>query len=79
MARSKTSSAGAIRVGVGGWIFEPWRGVFYPADLTQKLAGQLISVGKDDDIGSRGGALVGSTLCLPGKGRETKSYPQNQA
>jgi uncharacterized protein YecE (DUF72 family) len=27
---------GTIRVGVGGWTFEPWRGVFYPADLTQK-------------------------------------------
>jgi uncharacterized protein YecE (DUF72 family) len=22
-----------IRVGVGGWIFEPWRGVFYPPGL----------------------------------------------
>ena len=28
--------AGAIRVGVGGWTYEPWRGVFYPADLPQK-------------------------------------------
>jgi len=28
--------AGAIRVGVGGWTFEPWRGVFYPDGLTQK-------------------------------------------
>jgi len=27
---------GAIRVGIGGWTFEPWRGTFYPADLTQK-------------------------------------------
>ena len=27
---------GTIRVGVGGWTYEPWRGVFYPADLTQK-------------------------------------------
>ena len=27
---------GAIRVGVGGWTYEPWRGVFYPSDLTQK-------------------------------------------
>lgn len=27
---------GQIRVGVGGWTFEPWRGVFYPKDLTQK-------------------------------------------
>ena len=28
--------AGDIRVGVGGWTFEPWRGVFYPEGLTQK-------------------------------------------
>jgi uncharacterized protein YecE (DUF72 family) len=27
---------GKIRIGVGGWTFEPWRGVFYPEDLTQK-------------------------------------------
>ena len=27
----------AIRVGIGGWIFEPWRGSFYPADLAQRL------------------------------------------
>jgi uncharacterized protein YecE (DUF72 family) len=28
--------AGEIRVGVGGWTFEPWRdGVFYPKDLPQ--------------------------------------------
>ena len=26
----------SIHVGIGGWTFEPWRGVFYPADLTQK-------------------------------------------
>ncbi|MDQ0349019.1 DUF72 domain-containing protein [Ancylobacter vacuolatus] len=25
-----------IRIGVGGWTFEPWRGVFYPEGLTQK-------------------------------------------
>ncbi|HEX8231988.1 MAG TPA: DUF72 domain-containing protein [Caulobacteraceae bacterium] len=28
--------AGRIRVGIGGWIFEPWRGVFYPDGLPQK-------------------------------------------
>jgi uncharacterized protein YecE (DUF72 family) len=28
--------SGAIRVGIGGWTFEPWRGVFYPGDLPQK-------------------------------------------
>jgi len=27
--------AGEIRVGVGGWVFEPWRGVFYPDGLKQ--------------------------------------------
>lgn len=24
---------GTIRVGIGGWTFPPWRGVFYPSDL----------------------------------------------
>ena len=28
--------SGTIRVGIGGWTFAPWRGVFYPAGLTQK-------------------------------------------
>jgi uncharacterized protein YecE (DUF72 family) len=28
--------AGTIRVGIGGWNFEPWRGVFYPEGLSQK-------------------------------------------
>jgi uncharacterized protein YecE (DUF72 family) len=28
-------SEGKIRVGVGGWTFAPWRGVFYPPGLTQ--------------------------------------------
>jgi uncharacterized protein YecE (DUF72 family) len=27
---------GKIRVGIGGWSFEPWRGVFYPVGLRQK-------------------------------------------
>jgi uncharacterized protein YecE (DUF72 family) len=30
------SNAGNIRVGIGGWTFEPWRGTFYPKDLPQK-------------------------------------------
>src|SRR5258708_39594922 len=25
---------GKVYVGVGGWTFEPWRGTFYPKDLT---------------------------------------------
>ena len=28
-----TRQAGIIRVGVGGWTYPPWRGVFYPEDL----------------------------------------------
>ena len=24
-----------IRVGIGGWTYEPWRGVFYPPKLPQ--------------------------------------------
>ena len=35
MARktSKSSAGGAVRVGIGGWNFEPWRGTFYPKGL----------------------------------------------
>ncbi len=28
--------SGRIRVGIGGWTFEPWRGTFYPQGLRQK-------------------------------------------
>src|SRR5215813_8363434 len=27
---------GKIRTGIGGWTYEPWRGVFYPKGLSQK-------------------------------------------
>lgn len=27
---------GIVRVGISGWRYEPWRGVFYPADLRQR-------------------------------------------
>lgn len=27
---------GAIRIGVGGWVYEPWRGSFFPEGLVQK-------------------------------------------
>jgi uncharacterized protein YecE (DUF72 family) len=26
-------SDGTIRIGIGGWTYEPWRGTFYPEDL----------------------------------------------
>ena len=29
------TQAGRIRAGIGGWTFEPWRGVFYPKGLKQ--------------------------------------------
>jgi uncharacterized protein YecE (DUF72 family) len=36
-----------IHVGIGGWTFEPWRGVFYPPGLSQKreleYAGQQLT------------------------------------
>ena len=40
MAKPKQSSksraaSGRIRVGVGGWSYAPWRGVFYPKGLKQ--------------------------------------------
>jgi len=28
--------SGRIRIGVGGWTYEPWRGPFYPDSLVQK-------------------------------------------
>ncbi len=30
------SEQGTIRIGIGGWTYEPWRGPFYPKGLTQK-------------------------------------------
>lgn len=31
--RKHMSTRGTIRAGIGGWTFEPWRGVFYPEKL----------------------------------------------
>jgi uncharacterized protein YecE (DUF72 family) len=41
--------SGQIRIGVGGWTYEPWRGTFYPPKLVQKreleyAAGKLTSI-----------------------------------
>lgn len=30
------SKTGEIRIGIGGWTFEPWRGIFYPEKHPQK-------------------------------------------
>jgi uncharacterized protein YecE (DUF72 family) len=34
--RLQKSTSGAIRVGISGWTYAPWRGTFYPEDLPQK-------------------------------------------
>jgi len=31
------TKSGRIRVGIGGWTYEPWRETFYPHSLAQKL------------------------------------------
>ena len=32
---ARTQASGRIRAGVGGWLYAPWRGVFYPKGLKQ--------------------------------------------
>src|SRR5271169_1268941 len=34
---------GAIRIGIGGWTYEPWRGTFYPDKLPQKRELEYLS------------------------------------
>jgi uncharacterized protein YecE (DUF72 family) len=34
--KAKAKAKGEIRVGVGGWVYEPWRANFYPEGLPQK-------------------------------------------
>jgi uncharacterized protein YecE (DUF72 family) len=29
-------AAGDVRIGISGWRYEPWRGVFYPRGLAQR-------------------------------------------
>jgi uncharacterized protein YecE (DUF72 family) len=35
-AQAAPERLGPIRVGIGGWDFEPWRGTFYPEGLSKK-------------------------------------------
>src|ERR1700722_347803 len=42
MHMSKTVP-GAIRIGIGGWTYEPWRGTFYPEKLPQKRELEYVS------------------------------------
>lgn len=34
--RMSKARTGTIRIGVGGWTYEAWRGAFYPSDLPRK-------------------------------------------
>ena len=36
MTKSPRTSNGSIRVGIGGWDFDPWRETFYPSDVPRK-------------------------------------------
>ena len=36
MKPHRTARPGAVRVGVSGWTYAPWRGRFYPKGLPQK-------------------------------------------
>ena len=29
-------AAGEVRIGISGWRYEPWRGIFYPPRLPQR-------------------------------------------
>lgn len=40
----RRGTSGSIRVGIGGWTYEPWRGTFYPPGLPQ--AKELAFVGE---------------------------------
>ncbi len=35
-SKTREEATGRIRVGIGGWVYAPWRDNFYPKGLTQK-------------------------------------------
>jgi uncharacterized protein YecE (DUF72 family) len=41
--KAAKAGEGAIRIGIGGWTYAPWRDSFYPAGLAQKLELQYAS------------------------------------
>jgi uncharacterized protein YecE (DUF72 family) len=34
-SKRRDNGTGRVRIGVGGWNYAPWRGVFYPKGLKQ--------------------------------------------
>ena len=58
-----------IRVGIGGWVFKPWRGEFYPEGLPQA---------RELDYASRKGydGVVLNISGDHGRGKSRASSPQ---
>ena len=54
----KAERQGRIRVGIGGWSYAPWRGVFYPKGLKQA-----------DELAYAGSRLTSIEIC--GASRES--------
>ena len=52
------NSGPKIRVGIGGWVFPPWRGVFYPPGLPQ--AGELAHASRQVTAIEINGTFYGS-------------------
>ena len=48
-----TPKSGQIRIGIGGWTFEPWRGVFYPQGAAAREGARLRQRAADLDRGQR--------------------------
>ena len=44
------AETGKIRVGIGGWNFEPWEKSFYPSDLTKKRQLEFAGKPAGDDL-----------------------------
>ncbi len=55
--------AGQIRIGIGGWTYEPWRGVFYPDGLIHRRELEYAS-------GKLGSIEINGTFYSPQRARD---------
>jgi len=49
---------GHVRIGVSGWVYPPWRGVFYPKKMPQRL--ELAHMGKTFPVNEINGTFYGT-------------------
>jgi len=49
---------GHVRIGVSGWVYPPWRGVFYPKKMAQRL--ELAHMGKTFPVNEINGTFYGT-------------------